>query len=254
MPPVTVAVPPPAPLLYDLKQIGAHYRKVIERRTSEYYERFDPYILDKRPMVRVLVEKTFAHNFPERVPALLDVGCGTCFYFPLLAQHAETLMGVDVCIPMLDVAQELIESKGLTNCHVRESSAMQLPFEDESFDVVHSWDFLHHVPDVPKALSEIHRVLKPGGRYVAVEPNLMNPSILWYHVRRRSEWGLLGKNQFNLPRQLRQRFDLSVRYDNTIISFLNDRTQWLWNAVDRFTSFWPTRYLSFRYMMDCRKR
>ncbi len=242
-------------MLYGLKEIGVHYRKVIERKTSEYYERFDPYILDKRPMVRELVEKAFARNFPEKVPVLLDVGCGTCFYFPLLAKHAETLLGVDVCIPMLDVARELIEAKGLTNCQVRESSAMELPFEDESIDVVHSWDFLHHVPNVDEAISEISRVLKPGGRYIAVEPNVMNPSILWYHARRRVEWGLIwGKNQFRLPRRLRKEFDLSIRYDNTIISFLNDRTRWIWRAVDGFTRFWPASYLSFRYVMDCVKR
>ena len=102
--------------MYDLKQIGTHYRKVIEDRTAEYYERFDPFILDKRPMVAKLVEIAFAKNFPEKVPDLLDVGCGTCFYFPLLAKHAERLTGVDLCIPMLDVAQELIAAKGLTNC------------------------------------------------------------------------------------------------------------------------------------------
>lgn len=241
-------------MLLDLKQIGVHYRKIIERKTGEYYERFDPYILDKRPMVAELIEKAFEENFPEKIPNLLDVGCGTCFYFPMLAKHAETLMGVDVCIPMLDVAQELIESKGLTNCHVRESSAMNLPFEDNTFDVVHSWDFLHHVPDVDKAISEIVRVLKPGGRYIGVEPNLINPSILWYHVRRRSEWGLLRKNQFTVPSLLRKEFDVSIRYDNTIISFLNPRTKWLWKAVDVFTSVWPTRYMAFRYMMTCVKK
>jgi SAM-dependent methyltransferase len=240
--------------LYDLKQIGTHYRQVIEEKTDEYYERFDPFILDKRPMVAELVEKTFEENFPEKVPALLDVGCGTCFYFPLLAQHAEKLTGVDLCIPMLDVAQELIDAKGLTNCEVRQSSALELPFEDNTFDVVHSWDFLHHVPDVPKAISEVRRVLKPNGRYVAVEPNLMNPSILWYHIRRKAEWGLLKQNQFNLPGMLREDFDVSIRYDNTIISFLNERTKLIWKAANAFTSFWPTKYLSFRYMMSCVKR
>lgn len=240
--------------MYDLKQIGTHYRQVIEEKTDEYYERFDPFILDKRPMVAELVAKTFQENFPEKIPSLLDVGCGTCFYFPLLAKHAEKLTGVDLCIPMLDVAQELIEAKGLTNCEVRQSSALELPFEDHTFDVVHSWDFLHHVPDVPMAISEIRRVLKPGGRYVAVEPNLINPSILWYHIRRKAEWGLLKQNQFNLPGMLRENFDVSIRYDNTIISFLNARTKLIWKAANAFTSIWPTKYLSFRYMMSCVKK
>ena len=241
--------------MYDLKQIGTHYRQVIEERTDEYYERFDPFILDKRPFVSELITKAFARNFPEKVPSLLDVGCGTCFYFPLLAKHAVKLTGVDLCIPMLDVAQELIDVKKLENCEVRQSSALELPFEDNTFDVVHSWDFLHHVPDVPKAISEIKRVLKPKGRYIAVEPNLINPSILWYHVRRKAEWGLLKQNQFSLPSILRgQGFDLKIRYDNTIISFLNPRTKWIWKTANAVTQIWPTKYGSFRYMMTCDKR
>jgi len=240
-------------LLYDIEQIRAHYRKVIAARTPDYWERFDQHMLEKRPHVRMLLERTFQRLFPEKVGRLLDVGCGTCFYFPLLARHAEELIGVDICIPMLEQAQELIAAKGLTNCSVRESSALDLPFEDRSVDVVHCWDFLHHVPDVRRAISEIDRVLAPGGRYVALEPNLLNPSIFWYHARRRAEWGLFSKNQFRIPKLLRQRFTVSLRYDNAIISFLNDRTWPLWRAIDRFTSVPPFRPLSFRYVVECRK-
>ena len=160
--------------MYDLKQIGVHYRKVIEEKSGDYYERFDPFILDKRPFVAKLVEKTFAENFPEKVPALLDVGCGTCFYFPLLSKHADKLLGVDLCIPMLDVAQDLINAKNLTNCELRQSSALELPFDDESFDVVHSWDFLHHVPDVSKAIAEIRPAVKARNAvHISTTPMIM---------------------------------------------------------------------------------
>lgn len=245
--------PAPVPLLYDLEQIRKHYRELLDEKPEDYYERFDPFILDKRPRVSALIAKAFERIFPEKVGSLLDVGCGTCFYFPLLAQHTEQLTGIDLCVPMLKMAEELIVEKELTNCRVEECSALQLPFEDESFDVVHSWDFLHHAPDIPGSASEIARVLKPGGRYVAVEPNVINPSIFWYHVRRRVEWGLLSKNQFSVPRALREHFDVDITFDNTIISFLEDYYG-LWKAIDGFTSVWPTRYLSFRYMMECRKK
>ena len=239
---------------YDLDQIRTYYRRLLDRKSSDYYERFDQYMLDRRPLVRQLMEKAFARLFPDRIGRLLDVGCGTCFYFPLLAQHADQLVGVDVCIPMLDQARELIEVKKLGNCEVHESSALELPFEDGSMDVVHSWDFLHHVPDVSKAVAEISRVLKPGGRYVALEPNIMNPSILWYHLRRRVEWRIFSQNQFTIPRALRREFEVGISYDNTIISFLNERTFGLWKTVDRFTSVWPFHLLSFRYILECRKK
>lgn len=241
-------------MVYDLEEIRSHYRELMQDKPPDYYERFDPFLLDKRPIVNALVAKTFERHFPRKAGRLLDVGCGTCFYFPLLAQHAESVTGVDLCVPMLEQARELIRAKGITNCEVRESSALALPFGEREMDVVHSWDFLHHVPDVPKALEEVARVLKPGGRYIAVEPNVLNPSIAWYHARRRSEWGLFSRNQFRLPGLLRRHFDVEVRYDNTIISFLNERTHGLWKAINAFTSVPPFHLLSFRYTMQCTRK
>lgn len=238
-------------MFHNLEEIRGHYRKVLESKSPLYYERFDRHMLDKRPRVRELIDQAFAKLFPEKVGNLLDVGCGTGFYFPLLARHAERITGIDLCAPMLEQAADLIREKGLSNCQVRECSALDLAIEDNTMDVVYSWDFLHHVTDVRKAVSEISRVLKPGGRYVALEPNLLNPSIAWYHLRRRSEWRLSSQNQFRIPRLLRGSFDVRVSYDNTIVSFLDERTWWLWNAIDRLTSIPPLRWLSFRYILDC---
>jgi SAM-dependent methyltransferase len=241
-------------LFHNQKEARDHYGKVLQTKAPLYYERFDRHILDERPLVRDLVARAFAKLFPQKVDNLLDLGCGTGLYFPLLKEHAESITGVDVCAPMLEEAQELIREKGLANCQVRECSALDLPFDDNTMDVVHSWDFLHHVPDVPKAVSEISRVLKPGGRYVALEPNILNPSITWYHLRRRSEWRLFRQNQFGIPRLFRGSFDVRVSYDNTIISFLDQRTWWLWKSIERLTSIPPFHLLSFRYILDCRKR
>jgi SAM-dependent methyltransferase len=241
-------------LFHNQKEARDHYGRVLQTKAPLYYERFDPDILEKRPLVRDLVAGTFAKLIPEKATNLLDVGCGTGFYFPLLTEHAENITGIDVCAPMLEEARQLIEQKGLANCRVCEGSALDLPFEDNTMDVVHSWDFLHHVPDVPKAVSEISRVLRPGGRYVALEPNILNPSIAWYHLRRRSEWRLFLQNQFRIPRLLRGEFDVRVSYDNTIISFLDERTWWLWKSIDRLTSIPPFRLLSFRYVLDCRAK
>jgi SAM-dependent methyltransferase len=239
-------------LFYNLKETRNHFRKVLQTKAPLYYERFDRHMLEKRPRVRDLITRAFAKLFPEKVDNLLDVGCGTGFYFPLLKEHAESITGIDVCGPMLEEARKLIREKKLANCQVQECSALDLPFEDNTMDIVHSWDFLHHVPDVPKAISEISRVLKPGGRYVALEPNLLNPSITWYHLRRRSEWRLFLQNQFSIPRLLRESCDVRVSYDNTIVSFLDERTWWLWKSIDRLTSIPPFHLLSFRYILDCR--
>lgn len=240
-------------LFHDVDQNRNHYDRVVRDKPSLFYERFDSGILADRPIVRGLLEATFAARFPQRVGRMLDLGCGTGFYFPLLRRHARELVGVDVSGSMVRVAWDVITREGLQGCHVVRSLANRLPFADQSMDVVHSWDFLHHVADVAGTVSEIDRVLKPGGRYVAFEPNLINPSILWYHVRRRSEWRLFTQNQFSIPRALRGRFDVEVGYDNTIISFLSARTHGLWRAVNRLTATPGLSRLSFRYTLDATK-
>ena len=241
-------------MFHDLDDNRRHYDTVSTERKPLYYQRFDTQILQDNAIVADLLKLAFEELFPSKVGRLLDLGCGTGFYYPLLSQHAESIVGVDVSRPMLDEAENLIAEHQLSNCRVQECSALELDFEDQSMDVVHSWDFLHHVSDVPQTIHEISRVLKPGGRFVAIEPNWINPSIAWYHLRRRSEWRLFTQNQFTLPRKLAADFEVRVRYDNTIISFLNERTWWLWKAVDRFTSIWPFQRMSFRYVMDAKKR
>lgn len=241
-------------MFHNLDQNRQHYDRVSRERNALYLQRFDVNALDGNPIVMDLVTGMYSRLFPQPAGKVLDVGCGTGFYYPLLSQHARSIVGVDVSDSMLGEARQLIERRGLSNCSVQECSALDLTFEDASFDVVHCWDVLHHVSDIPRTLTEIHRVLKPGGRLIAIEPNLLNPSIMWYHARRRSEWRLFTQNQFSLVRRLRKNFEVAVRYDNTIVSFLNERTHWLWKAVNALTSIRPFRVLSFRYNIDAVKK
>ncbi len=55
----------------------------------------------------------------------------------------------------------------------------ELPFEDGSFDAAVAAWMLYHVPDVDRAIAELHRVLRPGGRLVAVTNSAWNLAELW---------------------------------------------------------------------------
>jgi ubiquinone/menaquinone biosynthesis C-methylase UbiE len=70
------------------------------------------------------------------------------------------------------------------------ADAERLPFEDASFDAIHSKDSLHHMDDPRAALAEYRRVLKPGGTLVIVEGNRFNP-VFYVHMTR-----LLGHEHF----------------------------------------------------------
>ena len=150
-------------MFHDEEENRRHYDTVSGQKRALYFQRFDTNILDENPIVANLLTKAFDDLFPAKVNHLLDLGCGTAFYYPLLARHAGQIIGVDVSGEMLMAAKMFIKERGLTSCRLVQGSAMRLPFPNQTFDVVHCWDFLHHVEDVPATIREISRVLKPNG-------------------------------------------------------------------------------------------
>lgn len=88
----------------------------------------------------------------------LEIGCGTGLILERTATVARRATGIDLSAGM---ARFSTTQKGLT---VAQASATDLPFGDDSFDVVYSFKVLPHVPDLGAALAEIRRVLRPGGR------------------------------------------------------------------------------------------
>jgi arsenite methyltransferase len=93
---------------------------------------------------------------------VVDVGCGPGFYVAELADVAGSVLGIDTSPQMLAVAAKRSEGRG--NVTFREGDAMAIPAEDGSFDRALSVQVFEYVSDVPKALGEMRRVLRPGGR------------------------------------------------------------------------------------------
>jgi ubiquinone/menaquinone biosynthesis C-methylase UbiE len=91
---------------------------------------------------------------------LLEVGCGTGLLLERFASFCKSAKGVDLSPGMLEHAR----ARGLD---VTEGSATALPFEDASFDVACSFKVLAHIPDIQTALSEMTRVVRPGGTIIA---------------------------------------------------------------------------------------
>ncbi len=102
---------------------------------------------------------------PHKGQRLLDVGCGTGQYSFELAAMGLEVTGVDISRAMLGRARAKASAGGFT-VHFVEADAMNLPFCDESFDLVLSVTALEFVNDLPLALREAFRVLKKGGRLV----------------------------------------------------------------------------------------
>lgn len=88
----------------------------------------------------------------------LDLGCGTGYFLPELAKRCASLLGLDLAPGMLQVARHKLGSAQLI-C----GDAEQLPFASGSLDLIYSSLALQWCASLPQALSEIHRVLRPGG-------------------------------------------------------------------------------------------
>jgi demethylmenaquinone methyltransferase/2-methoxy-6-polyprenyl-1,4-benzoquinol methylase/phosphoethanolamine N-methyltransferase len=105
--------------------------------------------------------------------AVLDVGCGTGDLTLRAARRVGVegrAVGIDASPEMIAVSRRKAAKKG-AKVDFRVAPIEALPFDDGEFDVVLSSYMLHHLPDDLKdqGLAEVRRVLKPGGRFVAVD-------------------------------------------------------------------------------------
>jgi len=103
------------------------------------------------------------------VPGLraLDIACGSgepSISIATLLKGTGQVVGVDMAAAPLEVARERARKRGLDNVEFVQADVHALPFADESFDRVTSRLGVMFFSDVAKALAEMHRVLKPGGR------------------------------------------------------------------------------------------
>lgn len=100
---------------------------------------------------------------------ILDVGCGTGYFTRILTQGGESVraVGLDLEEPFINYARDAAAAAGLP-IEFMVGDALALPFEDASFDLVTSHTFFTSVPNPQRAMSEMKRVLKPGGTIASV--------------------------------------------------------------------------------------
>jgi ubiquinone/menaquinone biosynthesis C-methylase UbiE len=142
----------------------------IANRLEALYRTRD--VLRRRQLVRDALQCA-----PEQ--RVIDVGCGPGFYAAELLEQVGPegcVVGIDASAPMLAVAARRCEGRGRAEFH--EAPATALPVESGSFDRALSVQVLEYVADVPAALAEIHRVLRPGGRAVVWDVDWSTLS--WY--------------------------------------------------------------------------
>jgi ubiquinone/menaquinone biosynthesis C-methylase UbiE len=134
--------------------------KEYSRLAPEYDTRWSFY-------VEATTSETIARLQLPEPGRVLDVGCGTGLLLQKLAHKfpQATLVGVDPVQEMLAIARERVAP----GTELREGWAEELPCEDNSFDVVVSCNMFHYVREPISALTEMSRVLRPGGELIITD-------------------------------------------------------------------------------------
>src|SRR2546423_6420752 len=105
---------------------------------------------------------------------LLDVACGAAHASEVAAPHVRQVVGVDLTPSLLELGAKRLLEAGVSNVLLQEGNAQSLPFVDGSFDIVFCRSSLHHLIDPRRAVAEMVRTCRPGGRVVLAD--LIAPS------------------------------------------------------------------------------
>ena len=121
---------------------------------------------------------------PRRGEAAIDLGCGPGYLLRDLALavgERGSAHGIDISAPMLHLAGR--RCAGLEHVSLHAADASNLPFADASIDLVCALQVLAYIPEVDRALAELRRVLRPGGRLVILDTDFAG--VVWESRDRR---------------------------------------------------------------------
>jgi SAM-dependent methyltransferase len=137
---------------------GAVYGREHEFGTREFFDEVERHRYQEYApwMPEVMGFNDFAGK------RLLEVGCGMGTDLLQFARGGARVTGVDLTRRSVETSRHHLKLYGQTGDFAL-NDAENLPFKDDSFDVVYSNGVLHHTPDTAGAVREIHRVLRPGG-------------------------------------------------------------------------------------------
>lgn len=126
--------------------------------TKEFYDEVEEERYRRQPYLFSFAQFTRYHG--KRV---LEAGTGLGIDFSQWVRAGALAYGTDLTEEAVSSVRRLLELRGLKAEEVRTANAEALPYPDNFFDLVYSWGVIHHTPDMEKAVSEILRVITPGG-------------------------------------------------------------------------------------------
>ena len=152
---------------------GTHVAQDLEFGSREYFDRIEEFRYQFSPWLKDVAQ--FSSYAGKR---LIEVGCGAGTDLLQFARGGAIVTGIDLTPRSIEIARKRFEVYGLPGQFLI-GDAENLSFPDHSFDAAYSFGVLHHTPNTQKAIGEIYRILRPGGR----------ATVMLYHKTSIYFWG-----------------------------------------------------------------
>jgi ubiquinone/menaquinone biosynthesis C-methylase UbiE len=148
---------------WDAHPCGDHQVESLKADYEAFFERYDKFRYSREGHILCRLD---AIDFQGK--RVLEIGLGQGADSEQIIRRGAIWSGLDLTPESIERVSARLQLRGLPYERLECGSALAMPFHDSSFDIVFSHGVLHHIPDVKAAQREIARVLKPGGRLIAM--------------------------------------------------------------------------------------
>lgn len=162
-----------------------HYTEQFDLEYSRFAGLYDV-VVKTLPVWKRWITQVIPHI---QGPKVLEVSFGTGYLLMQYAEQFETF-GIDYNAKMVAIAQKNLKRKGIS-ATLEQGNVEALPYEGEMFDTVVNTMAFSGYPDGIKAMSELHRVLKTGGKLLIIDPNYPADRN-WLGMRLARMWAGIG--------------------------------------------------------------
>jgi ubiquinone/menaquinone biosynthesis C-methylase UbiE len=163
---------------------------------------------------------------------IVDLGCGSGVFTNVLQRRGYRCTGVDLNPKLIKIAQSKFP-----DIEFIEGDVEYLPFPDNIFDGVLLSGLVHHFPDPSRCAGEVFRILRPGGRFFAFDPNRMNPFMYLYRDSSSPFYSSVGVTKNERPVVASE---IACIFEN--VGF-DVETEYLSDLKYRYVASWPIRLL-----------
>jgi len=163
---------------WNKRSCGTEYA-IGKKYSREYFDSMEKHRYEVEPEIL-----SFAEFGKYKGKKILEVGVGAGTDFLQWVRLGAKAYGIDLTEEGIENVKKRLKIYKLKAKELKKADCENIPYKDNSFDLVYSWGVIHHTPDTEKALSEIIRVCKKGGECKIMVYHRRSLVALWQWLKR----------------------------------------------------------------------